>query len=339
MDCFRCAGCNKPIRDTSFKTKAGKPYHAACYQAVFNPVCPTCGLPVAGASLQAFGHMYHPEHFVCAACGKPIRSRQFHTHNKKPYCKQDYVRLFSPQCSICGQPISGSYRLDALGNKVCSKRDRAHKLCSSCGKALYTADGVGGTHFAAGHTICNICLASAITDQSDAMQQFRDISLHLESLNLHLPFQDIPLKLVSMAELRKNHLRNSSLRPNGLTLVNETSLLGRSVNRQVTAILVLTSLPETHLGMVLAHEAMHAWLFLNAFSQLSPRVEEGVCELVASLWLEKQSDPLAQHLLAGMQTNRSHSYGSGYRAARKACEKYGITQLLEYVKKNKTLSR
>ncbi len=339
VDCFRCAGCNLPVRDSSFKTKDGKPYHTACYQAVFNPLCPTCGLPVAGASIQALGHMYHPEHFVCAACGKLIRTRQFHTHNKKPYCKQDYVRLFSPPCSICGKPISGTFRLDAQGNKVCSKRDRAHKLCSSCGRALFALEKIGGKHFAAGHTVCNICLASAVSDQAEAIQLFKEISLHLESINLHLPYQQIPLKMVSMAELRKNHLRNSSLRPNGLTLVNETSLLGKSVNRQVSAILVLTSLPKIHLGMVLAHEAMHAWLFLNSFSQLPPRVEEGLCELVASLWLEKQTDPLAQHLLAGMQTNRSRNYGSGYRAARKVWKKYGLSQLLDMVKKNKTLPR
>ena len=54
---------------------------------------------------------------------------------------------------------------------------------------------------------------------------------------------------------------------------------------QVTAILVLAGLPRVMAGAILAHECMHAWLRLSGTSQLQPQVEEGLCQLMAVLWL------------------------------------------------------
>lgn len=336
-DCFRCAGCDLPIRDSGFKAKAGKPYHVACYQHAFAPICPTCGQPVLGEHIQALRHMYHPGHFMCAACGIPIRTRQFHVHNGKPYCKEDYNRLFGLHCSVCGQPISGTYQLDAAGNKVCSKRDRAHRLCISCGKLILSMQSSGGKYFSSSHSVCNDCLVTAVDDSDRASSLFTEVCRRLADYNLNVDPRKVPLKLVSMAELRRSHARRSPHRPHGLTLVRESSLLGMPVTREVTAILALTSLPQVHLGMVLAHEAMHVWLFTNNFPRLTPRVEEGLCELTAALWLEQHTDPLAVHLLENMHQNRSRTYGSGFRVARKAFSKMGMGSLLDYVRKNRKL--
>lgn len=334
-DCFRCAGCGLPIRESGFKTKAGKPYHTACYQHIFAPICPTCGKPVNGESIQALRHMYHPDHFVCAACGKPIHTRQFHVHDGKPYCKADYTRLFSLICSVCKQQITGTYQLDAAGNMVCSKRDRAHRLCISCGKLIQSQHNGGGKYFSSAHSICNACLATAIDDQADAAGLFAEVCRFLAEYNLNIDPRKVPLRLVSMAELRRSHARRSPNRPHGLTLVRESSMLGMPLTREVTAILALTSLPRVHLGMVLSHEVMHTWMFTNNFPRLTPRVEEGLCELAAALWLEKHTDPLAVHLLDNMHNNRSRTYGSGFRSARKAFSKMGMGGLLDYVRKNR----
>lgn len=55
---------------------------------------------------------------------------------------------------------------------------------------------------------------------------------------------------------------------------------------QVTAILVLYGLPRLLTGSVLAHELMHAWLRVTNTPRLSLDVEEGLCQLMALLWLE-----------------------------------------------------
>ena len=57
---------------------------------------------------------------------------------------------------------------------------------------------------------------------------------------------------------------------------------------QVTAILVLFGLPHLLTGSILAHECMHAWLRLNGVNHLSLDIEEGLCQLMALLWLEAQ---------------------------------------------------
>ena len=55
---------------------------------------------------------------------------------------------------------------------------------------------------------------------------------------------------------------------------------------QVTAILVLFGLPWLLTGSIMAHEVMHAWLRTSGYRNLAPEVEEGLCQLMALLWLE-----------------------------------------------------
>ena len=57
---------------------------------------------------------------------------------------------------------------------------------------------------------------------------------------------------------------------------------------QVTAILVQYGLPGLLTGSIIAHEVMHAWLRYQHVQNLSLDVEEGLCQLMASLWLESQ---------------------------------------------------
>ena len=62
----------------------------------------------------------------------------------------------------------------------------------------------------------------------------------------------------------------------------------QNTSTEITAILVLCGLPWLLTGSILAHEVMHAWLRLSGYPQLPPMVEEGLCQLMATLWLEQQ---------------------------------------------------
>ena len=57
---------------------------------------------------------------------------------------------------------------------------------------------------------------------------------------------------------------------------------------RVTAILVLFGLPRLLTGSILAHECMHAYLKFANKTDLTPIVEEGLCQLMAYLWIEHQ---------------------------------------------------
>lgn len=55
--------------------------------------------------ITALGQVWHPEHFVCAACGDDLSNSRFFEREGRPYCEQDYHRLFSPHCAYCKGPI------------------------------------------------------------------------------------------------------------------------------------------------------------------------------------------------------------------------------------------
>ena len=57
---------------------------------------------------------------------------------------------------------------------------------------------------------------------------------------------------------------------------------------QVTAILVQCGLPRLLTGSIIAHEVMHAWMRYQHVQELSMDVEEGLCQLMAFLWLDSQ---------------------------------------------------
>ncbi|XLR70571.1 hypothetical protein S83_021243 [Arachis hypogaea] len=56
----------------------------------------------------------------------------------------------------------------------------------------------------------------------------------------------------------------------------------------VTAILILFGLPRLLTGSILAHEMMHAWLRLKGYRTLSQNVEEGICQVMAYMWLHSE---------------------------------------------------
>ena len=117
----------------------------------------------------------------------------------------------------------------------------------------------------------------------------------------------------------------------------------------VNAILVLSGLPRLLTGSIMAHECMHAFLRLSGFEEaaappagaarsqqhtgLAPEVEEGLCQLVALLWLEQAGSALlvaapaavgaaaayerrlAAYFAHAIREEQSRVYGDGFRAA------------------------
>jgi hypothetical protein len=52
------------------------------------------------------GKPWHPECFRCTQCAIPLGPNNFYEKNGKPYCEDDYHKLFSPKCAGCHQPIT-----------------------------------------------------------------------------------------------------------------------------------------------------------------------------------------------------------------------------------------
>jgi hypothetical protein len=144
----------------------------------------------------------------------------------------------------------------------------------------------------------------------------------------------LPIALTSQKELRAS-LKNRSRQQNtaGLTQTQTHNFLGVESSREVRLIQVLYGLPYEHMGAVLAHELGHAWLFLNHFPTLPRHLEEGICEWMASLWLETRKTSDAEFRLLMLEKNPSQIYGRGYRAVRKAIGQSSPAYVISYIKR------
>eukprot|EP00198_Chlamydomonas_reinhardtii_P013404 XP_001702741.1 metalloprotease [Chlamydomonas reinhardtii] len=118
------------------------------------------------------------------------------------------------------------------------------------------------------------------------------------------------------------------------------ALGGGSVRCDVKCILLLYGLPRLLTGSIMAHELMHAWLRQAGCVGLPLRVEEGLCQLMACLWLDRQHELLAgnpdEQRLASffsyqIRTDTSEVYGDGFRDAMEAFQSHGLTNVVRNV--------
>ncbi|KAH0621117.1 hypothetical protein JD844_022153 [Phrynosoma platyrhinos] len=83
--------------------------------------CASCQKPIAGKVITALGETWHPEHFLCAHCGKEVGSCPFYEREGKAYCQEDYHQLFSPRCAYCTAPIQEVGFHEKDGKPYCQK--------------------------------------------------------------------------------------------------------------------------------------------------------------------------------------------------------------------------
>ncbi len=300
-------------------------------------ICAGCNRPVLTRYITAMRKSWHPECFCCSFCHQPITSGRFYIHDGLPCCREDYFQYFAVRCFLCGQPIRGSFRLDSEGNKICSKRDAAHRICFSCSKTQKQLQGQSFYRLSDGRMYCQSCHSGLLSDPAAINLFFQEITNALCDFGVQVDPRTVCLKTGTQAELCKRSPRRSKIRPLGLTLTRQVRVMGMPVRHELEGILVLVPLPRVHLGMVLAHEATHVWMYQQKFPRLTPQVEEGLCEFISYLWLEKQEAPLARHLMQRLQQNTSRTYGNGFRKAYARYTKEGLKALMQRVYLQKTL--
>ena len=137
-------------------------------------------------------------------------------------------------------------------------------------------------------------------------------------------------------------------------------ILGRDFSSRprgrVCCVLVLYGMPREMTMEVLAHEMMHAHFRLHGFPPLSGRVEEGLCQLIAFLWLTRDADrdrtagrnhsrnnqntgsdhnediaALKRFCLHKLERDPDPDYGEGFREAYAAYLQHGLVKTLETV--------
>ncbi|XP_032698532.1 transforming growth factor beta-1-induced transcript 1 protein [Lontra canadensis] len=93
-DCFVCRECFAPFSGGSFFEHEGRPLCENHFHARRGSLCATCGLPVTGRCVSALGRRFHPDHFTCTFCLRPLTKGSFQERAGKPYCQPCFVKLF-----------------------------------------------------------------------------------------------------------------------------------------------------------------------------------------------------------------------------------------------------
>ncbi|XP_019421887.1 PREDICTED: protein DA1-related 1-like [Lupinus angustifolius] len=363
--------------------------------------CAGCHTEIGhGRFLSCIGAIWHPECFRCHACNLPITDYEFSMSSNRPYHKSCYKKQHHPRCDVCKNFIPTNsaglieYRAHPFWmQKYCPSHERdGTPRCCSCErmepkdtKYLLLDDG---------RKLCLECLDSAIMDTHECQPLYLEIQEFYEGLNMKVE-QQIPMLLVERQALNEamvgeNNGHHHLPETRGLCLSEEqtvTTILRRpSIGAgyrmvdmitepyrltrrcEVTAILVLYGLPRMLTGSILAHEMMHAWLRLKGYHNLSPEVEEGICQVLAHMWLDseiysvsgndgapsssssssssspssssssskkgKRSDfdkKLGDFFKHQIESDTSSAYGDGFRLGNQAVLKYGLKRTLDHI--------
>ncbi|KAF3438847.1 hypothetical protein FNV43_RR17122 [Rhamnella rubrinervis] len=366
-------------------------------------VCAGCKSEIGhGRFLSCMDAVWHPQCFRCHSCNLPITDYEFSMSGNRPYHKSCYKEQNHPRCDVCSNYIPTNsaglieYRAHPFWHqKYCPSHERdGTPRCCSC-ERMEPRD----TRYLLlddGRKLCLECLDSAVMDTHECQPLYLEIQEFYEGLNMKVE-QQIPMLLVERQALneamegeKNGHHHMPETR--GLCLSEEqtvTTILRRPrigagyriidmitepyrlIRKcEVTAILVLYGLPRLLTGSILAHEMMHAWLRLKGYPNLSPEVEEGICQVLAHMWLDseiysgsgnevasssssssssspsssststsskkgKRSDfekKLGEFFKHQIEEDTSSAYGEGFRIGNQAVLKYGLRRTLDHIR-------
>ncbi|XP_012574455.1 protein DA1-related 1-like isoform X2 [Cicer arietinum] len=359
--------------------------------------CAGCNAEIGhGRFLSCMGGVWHPKCFLCNDCCLPITDYEFSMSSNRAYHISCYREKHNPKCDVCKNFIPSNsaglieYRAHPFWvQKYCPKHEHDDTpRCCSCERM--EPNDLKYILLDDGRKLCLECLDSAIMDSRECQPLYLEIQNFFEGLNMKVE-QQVPMLLVERQALNEamegekiGHHHFAETR--GLCLSEEQTVAtilrrpriraGRRATDmitkpyrltrhcEVTAILVLYGLPRLLTGSILAHEIMHAWLKLKGYPNLSPKVEEGICQVMAHMWLEselysgsrnndapssssslrstssasskkgKRSDfemKLGDFFKHQIETDTSSAYGDGFRLGNQAVLKYGLKSTLDHI--------
>ncbi|KAK8642468.1 hypothetical protein V6N13_011810 [Hibiscus sabdariffa] len=357
-------------------------------------ICAGCNTEIGyGRFLNCLSAFWHPECFRCHACNLPISDYEFSMSGNYRFHKSCYKEQYHPKCEVCNHFIPTNpaglieYRAHPFWmQKYCPSHEHdGTPRCCSCERM--EPQNMGYVALNDGRKLCLECLDSAVMDTRECQPLYQDIQEFYEGLNMKVE-QQVPFLLVErqalndaregektghyhMPETRglclseEQTISTIRRRPRSGTANHATDMITEpyKLTRRcdVTAILVLYGLPRLLTGSILAHEMMHAWMRLQGFRTLSQDVEEGICQVLAHMWLLTQLESvsnsnapwtsssasssrlkngkrsqfdrnLGEFFKHQIESDASPVYGDGFRAGHQAVYKYGLRSTLEHIR-------
>lgn len=299
------------------------------------PVCKGCGQAVVGVYVTALGADWHPEHFWCAACGKPIEDASFYQHLGQPYHAECYRQQIAPHCAYCGRPLVGQHLVDHWGTRFCPKHQGEYPVCRFCGR-LVPPHHQGSDSRTEG-VRCPVCRASAIDYIAQARPIFARLVQWINGQGLMFNNLNLRIELRSRRQLAQFLNEGNDTKSLGATLCSTYTEGSRKVRTEVQGVAILRGLPSTLFQGVTVHELGHAWLAVHGVTALPLWAEEGFCELLAYRLYVQMNTPESRYHATCIEQQSDPVYGEGFRRVHTLMEAVGFHGLIETLRTAKRL--
>ncbi len=300
-------------------------------------LCAACHQPIEGSVVTALGSTWHPEHFVCGACGLPIREQSFNEQNGKPYHTTCFQEQVVPRCAYCGKPLIGEFLVDQWGTKFHKEHEKQYPHCDFCGRLILPQQQERGGANKPESMRCPVCRSTAIETVNEAQPLFRQCIQWVSRQGLKYNNQKLSLELVDRAKLARylsTHIEPHAL---GATMSSTYVQDGRIVQTEIGGVAVLQGLPASLFQGVTVHELGHVWLLVQGISNLPMWAEEGFCELLAQRFHAEMNTPEHHYYARNIERNPNPVYGEGYRHVRAIADKLGFERFIQHLSMTKRL--
>lgn len=296
------------------------------------PICKSCTKPISGTHIKALGADWHPEHFLCAACGQPVNQSAFKDYQGWPLHIECFQRQAAMYCAYCNKALVGQYQMDGWGTKFCPEHSNQYPICRFCGRLVPQ----GRIMKNSGYIRCPVCRASAIETQEQAQPIFSRLALWVNSQGLRYNNLPLCIEVVDTTRLSEYNGQINDVNTLGVTLVQKTVSTFRT-RVTISGVAILQGLPSTLFHSVTVHELGHAWIAVHGVTGLEKWAEEGFCQLLAHRLLVQIATAESKYHTIVIERNNDPVYGEGFRRVRGVSESVGFQHMVNYLLTSKRL--
>jgi hypothetical protein len=305
----------------------------------YQPTCKQCSQPIWGNYIEALGAKWHPDHFLCAACHKPISDARFNVHEGAPYHPECFRQNIAPRCAYCGKPLVKEYLVDHWGTKFCKEHQGKFPVCSFCGRMVPPQQQEQGMRDS-GIVRCPTCRASAIETADQAWPIFKQLIHWVNAQGLFYDNLPLSLELVNqlkLAQLLKRPAGTAGADSLGVTTIITQTVNGQIMSTKVDKVAVLEGMPSTVFQGVTIHELGHVWLIVHDIKGLPSWAEEGFCELLSYRYYIQLNTDESRYQAKSIESSPDPVYGEGFRRVRAIADAKGFQRFVETLRTAKKL--
>lgn len=300
------------------------------------PTCRRCGKLIIGQAASAFGACWHPEHFVCSGCARPIRDQSYSEVNGQPFHAACVRLRRGPRCGYCSAPLTGTFLVDYWGTQFCMAHKGQCPLCRFCSRIIPAVQ-AGRPGPAASEPVCNTCTQAAVTSIQHAQSLFVQDVDWLKWLGLD--YLHLPLHVELCGPERMAHLMGGPGNLDTLGVTFKRMMMRNSVMSRVdvNGVALLSGLPSTLFHGVAVHELGHVWLGVQQVIGLPIWAEEGFCNALAYRRYREIGTPESTYQARALERSTDRVYGEGFRRVQVLVDKRGLHQVVTTLASSKRL--